>query len=284
MRMLLLILAALCCVFSPDAAVAQEPARLLAGRPLRDALQIELTLTARDAVVRDLLSALQRDTGIPVVLDRRVDPYADLGTYAGAVTVEELLRQIAVTLECGVSFGDHFVYIGPEPSAGRLRTVMELRRQDIAAVRSEVAADVYRALVANVSASWPRLAQPRDLVVRAARKVGLGVRDPEVIPHDLWRAAELPAMPFADRATLVLNQFDLTFELDEQGTAIQIVPVPESVAVEQPHRVAARRVAIVERRWIEEFPDLAITWQGATAIVSATIEQHERLKELIAEQ
>ncbi|MEZ6059558.1 MAG: hypothetical protein R3C19_04275 [Planctomycetaceae bacterium] len=268
---------------SAQPALCQPSARLLSGRSLQDSLAAELTLTVSDARTADLLQTLQRDTGIPVILDRRIDPTADPGSYSGTMTIAQLLRSIAESLNCGVSYSEHFVYIGPKRAAESLRTVIELRRQEISGLRGIMPADTYRAIVADRPASWPRLAQPRELLTAAAPQAGLQIENADVVPYDLWRAGELPDVSFAEYASVILIQFDLTFHIDEQGSVLRVEPLPEAVRIEQKHRVAARRKDAVQQRWQTEFADLEFSWQGSTAVVAATIEQHERLDELIRE-
>ncbi len=264
----------------PDETSRPEATLLVKDR-LAEALAQRRALFASGQTLRAAAVDFQATTGVVVLLDRRVDPTTVIDVSTGYVTVRQTLGALAKCVpEAAVSIGDHYALIGPIDAAGRLRTLTEIHREAIASLRRKLDADVYRALIESRPGSWPDLAEPRRLVVDAAESAKLTVANPDEIPHDLWAAARLPELTFTDFATLVLNQFDLSFELAADGV-VTIVPVPDSVVIEQRHRIAVRDKDDVAERWRAAFPDLPVSWKGATAVVSATVETHERLDELI---
>lgn len=268
-------------VLQAQSSSESPPLKPVTGKLLHDALDQRRGLAMVGQTLRQAVSELQAGTGIAVVLDRRTDPTAQVQVSTGYVTVRESLRALAESVpETAVSLGDRFVLIGPRVAAGRLRTLTELNRSAIGELRRTMEADIYRKLVTPVSASWPDLAEPRQLIEQAAAKAGLRVDNPEDIPHDLWAAALLPDLSFGDLATLILNQFDATFEISVDGV-VRVVPVSGLVAIEQRHRVPARDRNEVLQRWTKSFPNLEVSWKGTTAVVMASAEVHERLQELI---
>ena len=46
---------------------------------------------------------------------------------------------------------------------------------------------------------------------------GLKITGLELVPHDLWAAADLPPMPLTDRLALIAVQFDLAFKVADRG-------------------------------------------------------------------
>ena len=265
----------------PDAPLASaEPRRLLTGRALRDALDERRSVTSQGISLRQAVQHLRIDTGIAIVLDRRVDPSRLVDTSTEYATTRNSISAFAESATASASFGDDFVVIGPVVATTRFRTLVAINRKSILNMRRELDAELYQSLGKSRDWSWPDLAEPRQLIVWATTGLGTTVDNPEMIPHDLWATVTLPPLAFADFATLVLNQFDLNFEFTPQGT-LRIVPGVESVVIEQTHRVPSREKDAVVQRWQKKFPDLTVKWKGSSAMATATLETHERLRELI---
>ncbi|MCP4783715.1 MAG: hypothetical protein GY903_21410 [Fuerstiella sp.] len=265
----------------PNTAVdSAEPRRLLTGKALRDALDDRRGETSQGISLGQAVRSLQTDTGIAIVLDRRVDPSRLVDASTEYVTTRTSISAFAESATASASFADDFVVIGPVVATTRFRTLAAINRKSILNMRHELDAELYRSLSKSHDWSWPDLAEPRQLIVDAAEGLGTTVDNPEMIPHDLWATVTLPPLAFADFATLVLNQFDLNFQFTAQGT-LRIVPGAESVVIEQTHRVPAREKDAVVRRWQKEFPRLIVKWKGGSAMATATVETHERLEQII---
>lgn len=255
--------------------------RLRSGKTLVEALQQRRSLNSAGQSLRQVVVELQDNTGIAVCLDRRTDPSAVVEVSTQYVSTRAILESLATTkTETGVSFADQYVMIGPGHAVSRLRTLTALRRQDVQALRRQMKSEKYRTLVEARKVSWSDLMEPRQLLIDGAVRAGVEIENPGVVPHDLWASAELPAVPFADLASLILNQFDLTFDISAEGL-VTIVAVPDAVVIEQRHRVPSRDQGDVLLRWKAAFPDFALAFKGSTATVMATVETHERLRELI---
>ena len=252
----------------------------ITGPQMTRALQQRRGFAAEAQTLRRALTELQQDTGICLVLDRRTDPSTDVTISTGYVSVRRTITLLAGCAEkTAASFGDRYVTVGPTEAAARLRTLTEINRQMVQDKRRDLSTDVYRALSDRYQLSWPAMAEPRQLVTNAAAKIGLTVTNPETIPHDLWAPAELPELSFGEFATLVLNQFDLTWQLTTDNS-ITVVPVPKDVVIEQKHRVPVREKEQIAQRWKDAFPQLKTEWKGSTATVRATVEVHEQLEAL----
>lgn len=258
--------------------------RLLSGRQLQDALNHRRSLTLAGTPLRQAVTELQANTGIAILLDRRIDPTTTVDVKTDYVTTADVLTALAKAIpSASVSLTDHFVLIGPAAAAGRLRTLLEIQRQKIQNLKRRTDPDVFAAATQPMQVSWEFLAEPRELLIYQTSTADIKILNPELVPHDLWAKATLPRLPLTDFATLLLSQYDLTFELSEDQQ-LTIVPITDTVTLEQRHRVPAREKDNVIRRWKSAFPNLNITWKGSTAVVSATVETHERLKQLIREK
>lgn len=255
--------------------------RLLTGKPLSEALQHRRSLNLTGRALSDAIADLRQNTNIAICRDRRLDPSRPVNVTTQYVTCRQIFQSLAQAIPgAAVSITDRCVFVGPEIASDRLRTLMELRHQDVLALRGHMDGAAYRAVVQPGKVSWPNLSEPRQLLIDAASTAGLTMENPELVPHDLWSAMELPVLSFVDFATLVLNQFDLTFELSHEGI-VKLVPVPPRVVIERRIRVPSKNKPRVGKRWATSFPDLDVTWRGSTAIVLATVETHEQLIALI---
>ena len=263
--------------------LSAEPERLLTGRALRDALDERRSETSTGIPLGQALRRLSMDTDIAILLDRRVNPSRLVDASTKYVTTRNSISTYAKSAAASASFGDNVVAVGPADATARLRTLTAINRKSILSMRRKLNAELYRSLAKSHYWSWPDLAEPRQLIVRAAIDLGTTVHNPEMIPHDLWAAATLPPLTFAEFATLVLNQFDLNFEVTADST-IRIVPGVESVVIQQTHRVPVREKKTVVQRWQKEFPQLKVNWKGSSAVITGTVEIHERLRALIRDE
>ena len=71
---------------------------------------------------------------------------------------------------------------------------------------------------------------PRELLTHLVEQAGVDLLGGQQVPHDLWAAADLPALTWVDRVTLIVNQFDLTFEVVPGGRSVRLIPVPPPAA------------------------------------------------------
>jgi hypothetical protein len=169
-----------------------------------------------------------------VILDRRVDPDQKIELVLDNVSLQEALQRIASRLDVGFTLVGPVVFFGPKQTAERLRTVATLRNEDVRRLPPAV-----RAIWLSAKPwKWDKLAVPWDLVSTLVRENGLQMAGLEQIPADLWGAADLPPLPLVERLTLVLAQFDLTFEIGTDGISLRVVPIPSKPAMERTYSVS----------------------------------------------
>ena len=188
--------------------LAQPVDVLWAGNPLRAALQG--------------LAEAQR---VAILVDRRIDPGRKLDLTIQNAPLQSALQTIADRCGLGVSRLGDVVYFGPASCAARLRPIEAALQQRV----RQLPKPIQRKFSRSKALAWDDLATPRDLLAGLARQNGLEISGLDRVPHDLWAAADLPPLSLVDRLTLIAAQFDLTLTVDDDGTHLELVPVPDDL-------------------------------------------------------
>ncbi|MCA9086014.1 MAG: hypothetical protein KDA81_18280 [Planctomycetaceae bacterium] len=261
---------------------AQETVDLKTGREFQMALQQRMSLAVNNLPLQDVVRDIIQRTGIAVVIDRRVDPGRLIEVNTPLTTVRLILLELSKSVEgTGISVCDDFVYLGPSAAAKRLRTLCELNAEAVRKARSKLSPTSYRYLTGRTSGSWGYRSEPSDVFLLACGTVPVSENSPSHIPFDLWRSCDLPSVKVTDYMTVLLNQFDLSFEITDAGE-VSVESLSAPVGVERRHRVPSSRVEELKRQWSESFPDLTFRWQGSSVTVVATVEQHEAMQESLS--
>ena len=177
--------------------------------------------------LRRAIHNLSQAQGVAMLVDRRVDPDQKCDLQFSGVPLRAAIEEIAHRCDLGISLFGPVVYLGPPEATARLRTLAALREDDVRRLPEPAA----RRFSQLKPFKWDDLATPRELLQQLAKQNGIELANLELVPHDLWAAADLPPLSLADRLTLVAIQFDLTFSFSADGTVVRLVPVPERVAV-----------------------------------------------------
>lgn len=225
------------------------------GTPLRQA-------------IRELSAAKQ----VAILLDRRVDPDQKLDLSIGNRPLEEALVELAIHRGMGVCFFGPVVYFAPATVTSRLRTLVELRREEI----TKLAPAARSRFTARRPLEWDDFATPRELLKEAARSSRVEIDGLDRAPHDLWTAADLPPLDLVERLTLIAGQFDLTFQVASDGGTVTLVPVPREVALVRSYPGGAQP-DVLAAKWAELVPDCQIKVVGQQIYVKGLLEDHERL-------
>jgi hypothetical protein len=260
-------------------AAAQERPAWKTGPALRKQLEASVSVTWKERPLRDGLVNLSRSEGIAIFLDRRIDPDQPVELSVVSQSVEKLLQQLAAKNEARVGYLGPVVYLGPPATASKVSTLAVLRRQEAATLPNEAKLRLLR----TEAWKWDELAEPRNLLAELGKKANVTIVDAELVPHDLWPAADLPPMAWLDRLTLVLAGFGLTFEISDGGAAVRLVPIPEEVLVEKtytPKGEAAAAAAQLRRI----LPEAKISIEGGKLIVAAVQDDHDQIQRLLSGQ
>lgn len=243
---------------------------------VRRQLQQPVSISWSGVPLRQAVQNLARSQRVAMLLDRRVDPGQEIELVVANVALDEALARIAATLNLGVSRVGPVIYLGPLKTAERLRTLVELRSQEIDRLPPAVRA----ALGTPKRCQWDMLSTPRALLAEAASDYGVRIEPSAVVPHDLWDAGELPPVGLAQRVSLIAAQFDLTFELSAGGAAIRLVPMPETAVLEKQYPAANPAAAIVQMNSVLKRSELAAG--DRQIVVRGPAEEQEMVASLLA--
>ncbi|NLS96587.1 MAG: hypothetical protein GXX96_30990 [Planctomycetaceae bacterium] len=242
-----------------------------------DAFRLQLDSPERvlstDSSLRQYLLEFGRAQHLAVLLDRRVDPEQKLQLNLQDVPVLMILRAVATSRNLRVVVLRNVLYVGPPEDAARLRTVVEVRRQEVAAMGTEPA----RRFAQLAPIAWQDLDEPRKVLEQLAGENGLEIVNPERVPHDLWAAYDLPPMSLIERLTLILHQFGLTFQLAPDARRLAVVPVSPDVAVVKDYPGGADPEALADK-WRAKLPQCDMRIANNRVYVRGLVEDLETLE------
>ncbi|HET6879665.1 MAG TPA: STN domain-containing protein, partial [Pirellulales bacterium] len=256
---------------APVCAAAQDPSGWLTGVELERQKEQPVTLNWTGVGVRQGLASLAKAERVAILLDRRIDPERPVDFVAKGVKLAELPAQIAEKVDGAATWFGPLAYVGPRDAAERLRTLAALRAADVRALPKPSRTRFER----ESAWKWDDLAEPRELVSGLAAEVGLTVENLDLMPHDLWPAADLPPLSWTDRLTLVANEFDLTFQFSDDSR-LRLIPIVAPVVIERSYP-AVRQASELAARWRRQAPHAQIDVRGDQVIVRARLEDHELL-------
>lgn len=281
--------AAILAILATPAAAADIPEAFQTGPKLAARLDAPLTATWLNVELRTMAGRISENRRVAVVIDRRIDPNRLVTLESRNEPLRLALSELADDAGAAVSVTHIVVYIGPPESAGRLRTLIQLRSDELDNRASAgttgpkpgtTKSSLPRRVLADRSTFvWEDLDEPRGIVQRIATRWKLTPEGLDRIPHDLWAAATLPETSAAEALSLVLNQFDLTFEWTDGGTGFRILPIEGEPRIERRYMPRGTKAAEVAARWSEEIDGLVATAEGAEIRVRGTVEQHEAVQE-----
>ena len=263
---------------------AAEP---LAGKPFEVALDKKVGVAWGGQIgnsLRDIVRQLTASQHVSILIDRRVDPTQLIELTVPPTPLREVLTELAHAVESETSFVSNVVYVGPVDAAKKLRTLIELRNIDLSKLTSTAspAKSPWRnrpvLLTKRMTFTWQDFDRPRDILKQVADKFQFEIDGLDKLPHDLWASGALPQMTATEALTLLLVQFDSTFEFLPDRAAVRIVPIPKQVVIERTHVVPANSTATIESTR-EHFPDVEIECDGAKFVVRGTVEQHAEMTE-----
>jgi hypothetical protein len=208
----------------PETSAAEGPV-WVTGRELREQLAAPVSLIWEGNPLRPAIMNLSRNQHVAILIDRRVDPGQKLQVSLKQVPLESAVKAIADDRELGVCRLPWGIYLGPPAAAERFEAV----RAALGAGIRRLPAAVQRQFRQSKALAWEDLATPRGLVEDLAGQNGIEIANLHEIPHDLWAAESLPAMPLADRLLAITIQYDLTLKFLSGGTQIELAPIPDNV-------------------------------------------------------
>ena len=271
-RILVALTAAWLGPLGPAAAGDAAPTPWLTGTALQDQLARPVDVYWSDTPLREAVYNLSRSRRVAVLLDRRVDPDQRIDLQLKDVSAEAILRQVAKSRRLGVSRLGPLFYLGPVRFTSRLRTLVQLRREEVRDLPREAVAR----FVEPEPMRWDDFATPRDLLAQLVAESGIEIWGLEQVPHDLWAGGDLPPLALVDRISLIAGQFDLTFQVVGDGDGIRLVPLPEEVAIVRSYPAGTSPGKLVGQ-WAALLPGSQIKLVGEKIFVKGLLEDHERI-------
>ena len=254
---------------------AREPWKT--GTQFRQQLEASVGIRWAANPLRQALHSLSHSQGVAIFLDRRVDPDQKIDFSVSDTPLRDLLQTLAKQLQLGTCRVGPVIYVGPSRTAAVLAAIAAEKDDQVqrlpAAIRSR--------LLATRPLTLPELSSPRAVVEQLSRDVGLTVADSGRIPHDLWPAIDLPPLTWAQRMSLVLAGFDLTFDFDPEGATIRLVPLPADAELERNYSTLRTKAETLAAEVARRFPAARVTAQPGKLTVRGPIEVHQWLEETL---
>lgn len=247
------------------------------GLEFRKALEQPIGLKWAENPIRDAMRNLSNNQQVAIWLDRRIDPSSKLQFELEDMPLAITLDQLCEKYKVGRSVVGPVIYIGPAATAEKLATLAAVKRQQVGQQSASERARWSRAVAWKV----PMLAEPRELVRQLVSESGATLQNPEAIPHDLWPAIPLPPLTLADRLTLVLAGFDLTFEQSPDGSTIRIVSMPEKVEYEQSYAWRGQNQSLAAQLQ-KKFPEIKVRVEESKVVVTGRYETHELIDRMMS--
>jgi hypothetical protein len=245
---------------------------------VREQLLQSVSISWSGVPLRQALQNLARSQGVAMVLDRRVDPGQEIDLAVVDAPLEEALLRIAAKLSLGVSRVGPVVYLGPTATADRLRTLVELRKQEIDRLPPAARAK----LVTPKACRWEVLSTPHDLLAEVGKDFDVKFESLAAVPHDLWPAGDLPPLGLGERVSLIAAQFDLTFQVSEDGDAVRLIAMPAQVALEKSYPAASPATAIA--RLNDVLKRSKVTAGERKIVVRGPAEEHELVDTVLSQK
>jgi hypothetical protein len=268
-------------VSAPPVRSPSSAGEFLTGAKFRLELDQATSGSWTNLELRNLLNKLGLERRIAILLDRRIDPSARLSLDIVNQSLIDCLHEIARRSSAEISVTDNVVYIGPPAAARRLRTLIELRSAELSSKSALIKETRRHELSRPQKFSWDDLETPVHLLQQFTERFHLEDSSPAQIPHDLWAAGTLPGQTAAEALSLILIQFDLTFSWHPGGAGVELVSIPELVAIERRQRIKGRTPAELRQRIQERLPDLDTQIDGNDLVIRGTMEEHEVVAALI---
>jgi hypothetical protein len=190
--------------------------------------------TWKQVSLKEVIADLASVHRVFLLLDRRIDLDQQLDYTPPKGSLEVTLRGIAAHMKLGIAIGDGWVYFGPPDAAKKLRTLIALREAEAEAKFSKPELTPWTRRAPFV---WAKPKTPRDIVTEQLDKV-TKLANPEAIVNDLWAANNWPPLSLYERLSLCLVQFDLTWQWQDDGLGIKLVPLPTEVVIAKQYTVA----------------------------------------------
>ncbi len=264
-----------------DVSIDRPAPKLLAGAQFRKALEQPFSATWNGVSLRRVIHKVGERGEVSVLLGRRIDPGQPVALSVDGETLRGVFDRIGHGVGAKVSVVGSTVYIGPASATRKLRTLVQLRSDELIEASTKSGAKRHSALSRRRMLHWSDLESPTELLNRIAKRHDLEIQDLDSVPHDLWAGTTLASVNAVEALSLVLIQFDLTFAWGSERNVIRLLPIPERVQLERRYRPRGQSAAQAAAAWREKIAGIDVELLGGYVVVRGTLEQHEAVAELL---
>jgi hypothetical protein len=251
------------------------------GRRLTQELARPVNIVLQRTTPRQVVLQLRKLHEIALWLDRRIDPDQPIDVQFTQVSLQEALETFALQLDAELAQVGGTLFIGLPGSTDRIRTLIELHTAELRQFEGEEAVGRQSALLRGTTMTWEDLAEPSRLVDDLCTSFEVKRSGEGRVPHDLWAAGAMADVNAVEALSLLLGQFELTFEWQDQSSAMSVVPMPRSVTVLREHTPKRQDLAQAVALIRQQFPHLKPTATGRLIRVDASIGEHEAIAALL---
>lgn len=264
-------------------AIADVPKGLLSEAAFNKALNEPLTARFDEMELGPLLKTLGDERRLAFLVDRRIDPTRPVSWRTGGEPFLEAVADRLSAHHASAKAVGSTVFVGPEDSLKKLRTIITLRMEELRA-KGDPALKQQFAVLRDHSLSWDEATEPREVLAEIAQRWSVKIHGVDEMPYDLWPTGLAYDVNFVEAMSLVLIQYERTFEWDKQGGAVTIVPMPEKVWIERKHSIPTAKQDSLRRDIGGILESIDHTLERDRLLVRGSIEEHEKISTALGQR
>jgi hypothetical protein len=173
------------------------------------------------------LSRLAEARKIGLIIDRRLDPSTLLHFESTGQPLGQMLQQLASSLGLSCVLFETTVYLGTKDTA-ELLPVLLAEQQNRLEKLSPRRAAIFRR---KISLHIPFLSEPQEILKRLSLQNNFRWKNSEILPYDLWNEKSLNNLSLCELLTVLLIGFEMTFEIEEEGGTLVLVPLSKRKSI-----------------------------------------------------
>ena len=264
-----------------NASLNRETPNYLANRNFRKGLTKTFSASWSNVEIRSVIQRIRSTQNISIILDRRIDPSLKLKLDIQNLTLEQGLKNLASQAHAKTVLVGSNVYIGPEKAVSNLKTLLEIRKQELVDLTESHPRLKRRFLLLSQRKTfhYQDLDQPSEILEQITDAYQITAKNQDLIPHDLWSHSTFTSVNATEALSLLLIQLNLTYRWNAQETQIELIPIPASVTITKSYTPRAKSVAILLNQLKERFPDIEIRRVEKTVSIRTTAEVHEEIEQ-----
>jgi len=190
-------------------------------------LDAPITATWSGIGLREWAGRVGHTAGIPVLVDRRLDPDTVIRLECRDEPLHEVIARAAAVAGGEVATLDSSIRIVPRGMASLVSRAEAARTARL----SSLPLRQRSVLDTPMPWQWAAGARPSDLVTAAATKAGVAIEDIAIVPHDHLAAMSLPELTLAEGLDVLLGPFDLRVDWQAAPPPAR-VPVGRIIAID----------------------------------------------------